>query len=364
MIPAGKGPGARVSPEAGGGAGYAVPRMAVREELTGPDLLVPFALDAAGRWLRPGEAADHGRYACPDCRGRAVVRQGRGIIRHFAHFRTSPGCRLAGEGAEHVAAKYTVVAAVQRWREGRALAPVVAMRCATCGALHAECELDPFVADAALEREVSLVAGERACRLDVALLDGEGRLALGVEIRAAHAVPGDKETLLRRARLPWMEIEARQVIADAGARLVPLAGSGTPLSFECEACAGARRAEERRSAALDEAARLAAPRTRFEASLAGRVSWTDRQMESLGRFFPRDRLRRILELLRAAYPRVEFLQTWESRLTLTGALPPAQAGRVVWIAQRRPRGLRKESPLPPPPENAADPRPNQGTLFS
>jgi len=317
-------------------------------EAPAPELLVPFARDGGGVWLRPGEAADGGRYACPECGGRVVVREGDAVVRHFAHFRPDARCRLSGEGAEHVAAKLCVLAAVERWRAGTAAPPRVVALCRACGTATASRPLQATVAGAALEREVA--QGGRRWRLDVALLGADGRTLLGVEVRHRHAVPGEKAALLPRSGVPFLEVEARQVLLDAGARLVALRAGGARLPWECAACRSAREAGERRSWAVEQARALAAPRGRFETSLARQASWTSRQREALGRGFPAARLLRILGMLEIAYPGADLLQGYASRLSLHGALPPAQAAACVWIAQRGPGRLllRAAAPAPPP----------------
>lgn len=296
------------------------------------ELLVPFALSADGAWLRPDEAADHGRYACPDCRGRVVVREGEEIIRHFAHRDVAPECRLAGESAEHVGAKYAVLGAVRRWKAGSAPAPLVTAKCGGCGGVIEARPLQPVVADAALE--VSLLG----VRLDVALLNARGRVVLGVEVLHAHAVPEDKG----RARIPWIEVRAAQVLESLGERLVPVRGN-VKLPRECASCRKERAAELVIANARRAASDLAAPRTRFEASLADQSSWTTRQRETLGRFFPRERMRRILAQLRHAYPKLDILRDFEDRLTFCGHLSPRQIAVVVRVAQRGP-GRLQESP--------------------
>lgn len=305
------------------------------------ELLVPFALSGDGAWLRPGEAMDHGRYACPDCKGRVVVREGTDIVRHFAHWRDVPACRLSGESAEHMAAKYAVVAAVQRWKAGAAGAPLVAAMCRGCGGTIEERPLRPVVADAALE--VSLPGA----RLDVALRDARGKVVLGIEILHAHAVPGDKG----RARIPWIEVRAAQVLSSLGGRLAPIRGN-VKLPGECAACRKERAAGLVRENARRAAAGLATPRSRFEASLAEQAKWTARQRETLGRHFPKERMRRILAQLRRAYPKLDLLRDFEDRLLLCGHLSPRQVAVVVRVAQRGPGRL-----------GAADAVPGEGPRF-
>ncbi|MGQ0612759.1 MAG: competence protein CoiA family protein [Planctomycetaceae bacterium] len=327
----------------------------VREaELRDPvpsELLVPFAKDTAGAWLRPGEAADGGRFFCPDCSERVIVREGDEIVRHFAHFRPDGSCRLSGESAEHVAAKLCVVAAVARWRTGQAEAPRIVACCGTCGEVTASSPLKPTVAGAVLERELELDG--RRWRLDVALLDDDGRILLGIEVRHRHAVPDEKAARLPRGRLPFLELASHQVLAAAGERLVALRSGGAKLPRECAPCRRAREEAERRAWAVEQARALAAPRGHFEQSLARQASWTARQREALGRSFPGARLVRLLGMLEIAYPTAALLQGFSSRLALHGSLSPAQTANCVWIAQRGPGRIllgaqARPTPAPPP----------------
>ncbi|HEX5135651.1 MAG TPA: competence protein CoiA family protein [Planctomycetota bacterium] len=291
------------------------------------ELLVPFAL-SDGRWLRPGEAPDHGRFECPECRGRVVVREGSAVVRHFAHWRDAPSCRLSGESAEHVAAKYAVMAAVRRWKAGQAAAPAVVATCRGCGGTIEERPLRPVVADALLEVAVP------GARLDVALVDARGKVSLGIEILHAHAVPADKG----RARIPWIEVRSARILESLGGRLEPVRGN-VRMPRECATCRRARGAALVSENARAAAASLAAPRSRFEASLADQATWTTRQRETLGRYFPRERMLRILAQLRRAYPRLGILRDFEDRLLLCGHLSPRQVAVVVRVAQRGPGRL-------------------------
>ncbi len=326
-------------------------RVAESRKPVPSELLVPFAKDAGGAWIRPGEAEDGGRFSCPECLERVIVREGAAIVRHFAHFRPDTTCRLSGESAEHLAAKYCVLAAVERWRAGRAEAPRVVACCASCGEVTASSPLKPTIVGAALEREVELDG--RTWRLDVALLDDSGRILLGIEVRHRHAVPGEKAAFLPRGRLPFLEVEAHQVIPAAGERLVAVRSGGAKLSRECAPCRRAREEAERQAWAVEQARALAAPRGHFEVSLARQASWTARQREALGRRFPEARLVRMLGMLEIAYPTAALLQGFSSRLKLHGSLSPAQAATCVWIAQRGPGRLllgarARPAPAPPP----------------
>jgi hypothetical protein len=228
-----------------------------------------------------------------------------------------------------MAAKYAVVAAVKRWKKGQAGAPVVAAMCRGCGGMIEERPLRPVVADAAIE--VSLPGA----RLDVALTDARGKVVLGIEVLHAHKVPEDKG----RARVPWIEVRAAQVLLSLGGRLEPVRGN-VRLPGECAACRRERAAELVIENARRAATTLAAPRSRFEASLAEQATWTTRQRETLGRYFPKERMRRILAQLRRAYPKLDLLRDFEDRLLLCGHLSPRQIAVVVRVAQRGPGRLR------------------------
>ncbi len=330
-------------------------------------LLVPVGVDAAGVWLLPEEAPDGGRFLCPECRSRLIVREGEGIVRHFAHFVHSAGCAFAGESAEHLAAKYLVAATVKRWRAGRALSPQVRTRCRGC---HATAMLRPLrrgIADAAVEAEVAIPGSDARLRLDVALLDARGRVRLAVEIRRSHAVPQEKGAQLQRARIPWIEVEASALTGRPSSDLLAVSGGGVDLVQECDRCRAARLAEAMKMGARGKARSLAAPRSKFEHSLSSQPSWTERQREVLGRHFPQQRAARILAELRRAYPALRLLEGYEGRLRMTGRLAPKQVARIVMIAQRGVAGLdaagvvhavegRREPS--PPPEGTKEP-----TLF-
>jgi predicted RNA-binding Zn-ribbon protein involved in translation (DUF1610 family) len=326
-------------------------------------LRVPVALGPEGGHFVPREAVRRGRYACPECGGRVIVREGPARVRHFAHHRVPERCRLTGESAVHVGAKHVVAGAVRRWRAGRILPPEVESFCAGCGARVEKRPLRESVKDAAVEREVRAPRGE-ACRFDVAMLGTGGRVILGVEIRHAHAVPEGKRLLLRSLGIPWIEVLATQALADEGARLVAVRAERTGLAFECPACGSERQSSARRASALRRAERLAAPRSRFERSLAEAPSWTGRQKEALGRLYGPDRAARLLEFLCIAYPESRHLRSLSSRLALTGSIPALQAGWLVWVAQRRPSPVALGTlPAAPPPARAVPPRPRVRTLF-
>lgn len=328
-------------------------------------LRVPFAVAEGGGWIAPREARRSVRLACPDCGGRLIVREGPERIRHFAHHRPPEGCRFEGESALHAGAKYAVLGAIRRWREGRTLPPEVESFCASCRVRVERRPVRDSVKEAALERECPLPRAGAVCRFDVAFLGAGGRILLGVEIRHAHAVPDEKRRRMRVAGIPWIEIEAAQALEDEGRRLVAIAGERVGLSFECAPCREARESAARRASAAARARRLAAPSTAFERSLDRARSWSARQRETLGRMIPRDRAGRLLELLCIVYPESRHILSCASRFQLTGSIPPFDAARLVWIARRGAAafdlGPPEPRPRPPPPPDAK--KPADRTLF-
>ena len=53
--------------------------------------------------------------------------------------------------------------------------------------------------------------GERTYRVDIALVDGDGRVIAAVEIRESHAMEDEKRSGLS---IPWVEVDAQRAIDD------------------------------------------------------------------------------------------------------------------------------------------------------
>lgn len=173
------------------------------------DLLIPFALDAAGAKVRPANAAERisiaNGYRCPACQAVVRLKDGGRRRRHFAHMVSTSTCVLTkagGESDRHRRAKDRVVAAV------RGIEPAqIQRRCRQCSTL-VNVWFDDRITEAALEHRVT----ERRIA-DVALLDAKGAIHGAVEVRASHRVDALKQE--DYARLPWVELDATEVLASA-----------------------------------------------------------------------------------------------------------------------------------------------------
>jgi len=190
-------------------------------------LLIPYALDIAGRRVAPGNARSHESYLCPECRGRLVFRKGAVKVPHFAHYGAPESCRFLSEGWLHVAAKHAIFHAVSEWAEGRANAPEILRRCERCREERWQ-PLPASIRNAAMESR--LASGRVA---DLLLRSASGPVAV-VEVFDTHAVDEDKERDL--CGIPWVEIGAADALRD------PLhwrpRGTGGLKPFRCR-CVGA-----------------------------------------------------------------------------------------------------------------------------
>lgn len=189
------------------------------------DLLIPYALAANGDAIVvPERAFSSSDYRCPECLQRVHLRIPTDRRTHFFHVPPSSGTCLLdsrsgrGEGQVHAFAKHALFIWLHRWLSGDSIAePVLQGQCST----HRQSFLvslpkpQPF----ALHKEYLVPSGRR---LDIALLDGEGRIAIGFEIRHRHAVTAKKaEGLPAR----WLELEAQSIVAAFQATL-----AGNPVA--------------------------------------------------------------------------------------------------------------------------------------
>lgn len=176
--------------------------------------VVPAACDTRGRFVTPDEATKRGRYTCPSCSSVVDLHAGEKKRRHFHHRAGVSAC--SSESVAHRSAKGFVVQAVAEWLAGDAAPPVFVRTCA-----HAGCEAKT---SQAMPKKVARAVPEHRLRsghvADVALLARAGDLPVGlIEILHSHAVDAEKAFELG---VPWIEVDAAQICADAGRRLVPV----------------------------------------------------------------------------------------------------------------------------------------------
>lgn len=166
---------------------------------SGKQFKVPIALDPSGNLVTPAEASKDEKHRCPSCQAPVSLQAGQKKARHFRHL---PGPMCSPETMEHALAKRIVSSCLERWIHGEGQAPRLVTSCPSCGRID-ECEMRGTF-DAVIE-EYLLPNGLRPDV--VALLGGEPIIA--VEVRQTHAVEEEKA---RRIRLPFIEVEAAQII--------------------------------------------------------------------------------------------------------------------------------------------------------
>jgi hypothetical protein len=215
-------------------------------------VLLLWARDGAGAKVRADRlaAADRrarGPFTCLGCGEPLVPHLGKVRARHFAHL---PGSRCpltAPESALHLDAKERLLALCSAAFSGERAVTLLA-RCARC---RGRLPVDLGSAGDAAEDEGAV----GPLRADV-LVRSRGAPALALEVRVTHAVAADKAEALAAARLPFVEIDAREEWEreDGGAVEVRCARSGG--FAPCPACAVLSRADAARAAG-GEAAEIA-----------------------------------------------------------------------------------------------------------
>lgn len=223
---------------------------------------VPYALDPSDRVVEP-EAAQHRErfYRCLVCGEHVFLKAGNVRVAHFSHYakREAP---CSAETALHEAAKRRLA---ERIRAGL---PSITVRLTCRGhpslygpwrdcpeGAHREHRLDVPTCDTA---DVEVPFGP--FRLDAAALD-RGQVVLGLEVYQSNAVDDGKQVLLNRAKLPWLELRAHDVMHED----MPWALlAGSLPTFQCPSCTEAAEATARQRAQLEAEERQRAERERFQ----------------------------------------------------------------------------------------------------
>src|SRR5439155_3056036 len=157
-------------------------------------VLVPFGVDSAGGLVAPANATAGALYKCPGCDGPLQLHRGSMKVIHFHH---GPASGCTAETIAHKTAKRLVCEAV---RAGKAS---MAVRCRECGFEKQR----PIPAMGATEE---LPFGPY--RLDVGLTAGD-RLRAAVELKATHDADPAKLAALNADDVPWVELDAFEVVA-------------------------------------------------------------------------------------------------------------------------------------------------------
>jgi len=169
---------------------------------SGSDLLkVPWALDANGQPVTPGEVSSSEGLRCPDpvCDSRLVLRAGSERVRHFAHLDEE---RCSHESVEHWAAKHLLAKVVLASQSQPGKRPLILRRCPECG--KSPQPLPEAVKGARVEEAVD------GFRADVLLFDGAQQPLCALEVLHTHAVTKAKAEGLS---IPWIELAAGAVLA-------------------------------------------------------------------------------------------------------------------------------------------------------
>ncbi len=189
--------------------------------------------------LGPADRRGRAPFTCLACREPLVPHLGRIRARHFAHLPGSVCPLTAPETALHLDAKERLL-----WLAGEAFAGrlrvVVLSRCPSCRRL-APRDLSGCGDAAVAEGAVGPL------RADV-LVTARGAPALAIEVKVTHAVEPEKEAALASARIPAVEVDAREEWEhegdDGGVEIACARSLGFP---PCPACAAQGRADEERA---------------------------------------------------------------------------------------------------------------------
>ena len=189
------------------------------------------ALDAASRRAR-------GPFACLGCGEPVVARLGPIRARHFAHLPGSTCPLTAPETALHLDAKERLLALCAEAFAGRRRVSV-RVRCPACRR--------PEPRDLAAAGDAAV--GEGAVgrlRADVLVLAG-GTPSLALEVKVTHALEPGKEAALAAARVPAVEIDAREEWEREVPGGVEIVASRSLGFARCGACDALARVDEDRA---------------------------------------------------------------------------------------------------------------------
>lgn len=186
-------------------------------------LAVPWALDADGKLVSPGEVGSSLGLRCPDpaCGSRLLLRAGPVRARHFAHLDAE---RCSRESVEHWAAKHILAQVVIASLANPGARPEIHCSCPDCG--KSPRHLPKSVKNARVEMAVDGFVA------DVLLIGDDEKPICALEVLQTHAVTVEKAEGLS---IPWIELAAAEVLANPlrwaprreGPRPIPCDHEGT-----------------------------------------------------------------------------------------------------------------------------------------
>lgn len=184
-------------------------------------LQVPYGVSQHGDLVPARDADAAAVYACPGCAGLLVLHAGAVRAKHFAH-KANTACD--GETLAHITAKLLVAKVIDEHCDSKTCITLLCT-CSKCDSpVQRELAHSAFTNSAIEER-----IGPFVCDV-VAFKDG--RPVLAVEIFNSHALSDEKAEQLD---LPWIELEATEVLADPfNWRPVQMRLKPT-LCFDCKA---------------------------------------------------------------------------------------------------------------------------------
>lgn len=198
-----------------------------------PSVAVPFALDESGRRVlaahRPDRESPGQSHTCPFCDGAVTLRESARLVRDanrgfFTRYKVRPhwvhrhetclvaptrrrgsrnvGRSHASESATHKRAKRCIVYEIEAWKKGLIEAPQIEHSCRVpeCSESTKIVALDEHIVKAVEEYRL-----ESGYVVDVALLDTDDCVVLGVEIYVTHEVGLEKRAEIG---IPWLELDA------------------------------------------------------------------------------------------------------------------------------------------------------------
>lgn len=183
-------------------------------------LKIPYALGEDQSIVKVKQATKGGKYFCPACGDRVILKKGEIKIAHFAHL-ASNSC--SKESIIHKTAKKLIRQVVTNWKTGKTASPEIERLCKICESVHIQ-SLPNWVDSAYPEFRIS----DRFV-VDIALVAGSQAVA-AIEIRVKHAVDDIKRNALT---IPFIELDGNEVLIQP-AHWKPLTDKFRP--FRCQTC--------------------------------------------------------------------------------------------------------------------------------
>ncbi len=169
-------------------------------------ILFPWGLDKSDHLVNIHESESGRPYKCPGCEGTLFPYKGPKRQHHFHHESGVGSC--SSESQIHAAAKLTILKVFRAVSEGGSQ-PVLSFRCSRCTRDRPGAFDFTRITDSEMERKIS------TGHIGDVVAYSSGSVALVVEVRKSHAVPSDKAKKLGCAGIPWVELQAEDIMNNA-----------------------------------------------------------------------------------------------------------------------------------------------------